>query len=286
MKKASKSEEEALYSVSKLDEVQRLQLGQLLEEAYERYHQPAFIEDDPIQVPHLFTEKGDIEIAGLLTATIAWGNRKQIITHAKGMMERMDYAPYAFICSATAQDLSVLDTFVHRTFNGQDLRAFVLLLQHIYKECGGLESVFSQPVKAEDDTIAAGLRHFRQIAVHYWGEGARPLKHVSDIGRGSAAKRLNMYLRWMVRQDDAGIDFGLWSGIVASQLVCPLDVHSGRIARMLGLLERSADDWQSALELTRALRTWDAVDPIRMDIALFGIGVYEKNGYAGRQSYS
>ncbi|HMC01267.1 MAG TPA: TIGR02757 family protein [Flavobacteriaceae bacterium] len=238
-----------------------------------QYNNPKFIESDPIQVPHGFSNKEDIEIAGFLTATIAWGNRKSIINNAKRMMQLLDNAPYDFVLNHQDTDLEALEPFVHRTFNSIDLITFVKGLQHIYKTHGGLEAVFSK--HAEINSLQTSIHHFKQ-AFFEIEHLPRTQKHISDPLKNSAAKRINMFLRWMIRQDQAGVDFGIWKSLSPSQLSCPLDVHSGNVARKLGLLHRKQNDAKALAELDTSLRQLDNVDPVKYDFALFGLGVFEK----------
>ncbi|MBK6945574.1 MAG: TIGR02757 family protein [Flavobacteriales bacterium] len=247
----------------------------LLEEAYERYARPEFIENDPIQVPRTFSDRKNAEVIGFLTATIAWGQRKTIINNAWKLVELMDRTPHAFVMNATEQDLSTLDRFVHRTFNGVDLRHFILGLRHVYTRYGGLEDAFfPTPTKEKPMPWSApeGIALFKQRFFEPAHE-RRTQKHVADPAKGSNAKRINMYLRWMVRPNDRGIDMGHWKRIPTSALLVPLDVHTGRVGRDLGLLHRKQDDLKAVLELTERLREFDPVDPVRYDIALFGMGV-------------
>ena len=232
-----------------------------------------FIESDPIQVPHQFSKKEDIEIAGFLTATIAWGNRKSIINNAQRMMQFLDEAPYDFVINHKTQDLEHLSKFVHRTFNGQDLKQFIKSLQHIYNKYGGLEVIFRK--SASEDTLQPSIHQFK---THFFeiDHLARTKKHISDPLKNSAAKRINMFLRWMVRKDNAGVDFGIWKTLSPRQLSCPLDVHSGNVARKLGLLKRKQNDAKALKELDDALRAMDPEDPVKYDFALFGLGVFEK----------
>lgn len=242
----------------------------LLDEAYDRLARPDFCQGDPVQVPRSFTRKEDREVMGFFTATIAWGQRKTIITNARRLAELMDGKPFDFVMGADNMDLSRLDRFAHRTFNGTDARQFVLSLRSLYRMHGDLEGAFLANGRIDD--MAAAIGRFKQR--FFTGEHAlRTRKHVADPSRGSNAKRINMFLRWMVRPDDRGIDMGLWKRVPTKALHVPLDVHTGRVARELGLLQRGQDDWKSVIELTEALRQLDPVDPIRYDIALFGLGV-------------
>lgn len=247
------------------------ELYELLEDRYHRYNVPSYIDDDPIQVPHLFTQKEDIEIAAFLTATIAWGQRKTIIKNALGLMQLMDYQPYEFVQHAGREDLVVVDRFVHRTFNGIDCRFFIESLQYIYREHGGLEAVFTTGYQL-DNTVFSALDYFREIFTITSHE-SRSGKHLSSVTAGSAAKRLNMLLRWLVRRDTIGVDFGIWNEIPMSALMIPLDVHVSKIGRSLGLLTRKQDDWKAVVELTERLREFDPEDPGKYDYALFGMGV-------------
>jgi uncharacterized protein (TIGR02757 family) len=250
------------------------QLYELLEEKAAFYNNPTFIEKDPISIPHLFVKKEDIEIAGFLAATLAWGQRVTIINKSRELIHRMDNAPYDFVISASERELRLLSSFVHRTFQGEDCMYFITALQQIYSKNGGLEAAFLkgyQPNRSIKDSIS----QFRQLffdSEHLH----RTRKHVPDPQTGSAAKRINMFLRWMVRDDGKGVDFGIWKNFKTSDLLCPLDLHSGNVARKLGLLDRKHDDWQAVIELTSKLQTFDIADPVKYDFALFGTGVNEK----------
>ena len=260
----------------------------VLNEAYERYAQPSFIDLDPIHIPRSFARRADAEVIGFLTATIAWGQRVTIINNAKKLVQLMDEAPHDFVMNATDSELDRLAPFIHRTFNGTDLRHFVLGLRHLYNAYGGLENAFlpeangassrepragASKLKARSSWLASeGIPLFKQRFFEPTHE-ARTKKHVADPGKGSNAKRINMYLRWMVRPNDRGVDLGLWNRISPADLMVPLDVHTGRVGRELGLLQRTQDDWKAVEELTESLRMFDPVDPVKYDIALFGIGV-------------
>jgi len=237
-----------------------------------QYQRPEFLSSDPIQIPHRFYEKSDIEIAAFLTATIAWGNRLSIIRSAKRMMELMEGAPHDFVMTATEKELKPLQGFVHRTFNGLDFITFVKGLRHIYSNYGGMEPLFTDYSRGEglQEAITKVRGHFFEIP-HL----ERSEKHFSNPSKGSAAKRINMFLRWMVRPSDSGVDFGLWTQLQPSQLSCPLDVHSGKVARALGLLSRKQNDARAVAELDNALRKLDPADPVKYDFALFGLGVFE-----------
>lgn len=246
----------------------------LLDEAYDRYNQPDFIEEDPISIPHQFRQKEDIEISGFLTALIAWGKRVMIMRNAQGLVERMDLAPYEFVMQASEEELARLDGFVHRTFNAIDARALVLALRRVYQEEGGLERIFVNGLTETSENVYAALTSARTQLLTGTDFPKRSQKHVANPATGSSAKRINMYLRWMVRKDKRGVDFGIWKGIGMHQLICPLDVHTGNVGRKLGLLTRKQNDWKAALELTNALRTFCPEDPVKYDFSLFGLGAY------------
>ena len=276
--------------------VTREELHSFLEENYERYNRPDFIPSDPISIPHRFSKKQDIEIAGFLAATIAWGQRPTIIKNANELMRRMDEAPHDFILNHTKKDLKQFQNFKHRTFNGIDCTFFMKSLQNIYKKYSSLEDAFYPPLGGGQrgrTLVQSSIMNFRKYFFSI-PHPHRTEKHVSlppsgDGGNGSSCKRLNLFLRWMVRKDKKGVDFGIWGhspppykggssalrnrGILPSQLMCPLDVHSGNVARKLGLLTRKQNDWQAVEELTSRLREFDANDPVKYDFALFGIGI-------------
>lgn len=244
-----------------------------LEEKYLRFNQPDFVEADPISVPHRFSDKADIEIAGFLAATIAWGRRDLITRSGHRLCDLMGSSPYDFVMSADEDDLDRLDAFVYRTFQKPDPRTLVLGLRAAYTHAGGLEGVLC-PRPGEADTFA-GICRLHAFLVGQPDFAARTRKHIANPASGSSAKRLNMYLRWMVRADGRGVDFGLWKGATPAQLICPLDVHTGNISRKLGLLHRKQNDWKAAVEMTDALRLLDPVDPVRYDFSLFGLGIFE-----------
>ena len=248
------------------------EIKSFLDQKVALYNNPNFIESDPIQIPHLYSIKEDVEIAGFLSATIAWGNRKMIIQNSHKMMTLMGNSPFDFVMSHSETQLETLENFVHRTFNGQDFSQFVKSLQHIYKNHGGLENVFEKNItfNSTQNSISAFKKIFFEI-----NDSGRTQKHISDPMNGSAAKRINMFLRWMVRKDNKGVDFGIWKTIPASALSCPLDVHSGNVARKLGLLLRKQNDAKALLELDTNLRLFDSDDPVKYDFALFGLGVFE-----------
>ncbi len=250
-----------------------IELKELLEEKALYYNRPSFVNTDPIQVPKLFSLKENIEIAGFLSAAIAWGQRPTIIRNAMHLMKLMEGNPYDFLMQAEHQDWSRFSEFRHRTFNGTDLLFFLRSLRNIYLHHGGLEAVFTYGFRQEQ-SIDSALRYFRKIFFETAHE-VRSGKHISDIDKGASAKRLNMFLRWMVRYDEGGVDFGLWRQIPAAALMLPLDVHSGNQARMLGLLKRKQNDWKAVHEVTAALRQFDPSDPVKYDFALFGMGIFE-----------
>lgn len=254
----------------------RKDLKALLDSKVAYYNQPAFVETDPVFVPHQFSDKEDIEIAGFLVATIAWGNRKSIVSNGLRLMEMMDQRPANFVRNFSESDLQAMESFVHRTFNSTDLLTFLYALRHIYLEHGGMEAVFFKGTRA-GGSLREGIIHFRELFFET-PHLPRTRKHVSNPADGSAAKRINMFLRWMIRNDGCGVDFGLWKSFSPAQLFCPLDVHSGRVARKLGLLLRKQNDWKAVEELTANLRQFDTLDPIKYDFALFGMGVFEKQG--------
>lgn len=249
------------------------ELKEFLNTKVEQYNNTTFIESDPIQIPHQFSKKEDIEISGFLTATIAWGNRKSIINNANKMMQLIEQTPHDFVINHNQKDLDSLQRFVHRTFNGQDFSQFIKSLHHIYKNYQGLETLFAK--HAQPNSMQHSIHHFKNVFFEIPHQ-KRTQKHISDPLKNSAAKRINMFLRWMVRNDKNGVDFGIWKSLSPSQLSCPLDVHSGNVARKLGLLTRKQNDAKALHELDTALRQLDANDPVKYDFALFGLGVFEK----------
>ncbi|PXY40687.1 TIGR02757 family protein [Flavobacterium cheongpyeongense] len=248
------------------------ELKEFLDEKVIQYNNLDFIESDPVQIPHLFTKKEDVEIAGFLSATIAWGNRKMIIKNAHQMMNLMGNSPYDFVMSHSDSHLEALENFVHRTFNGKDFAGFIKGLQHVYKNHEGLEAVFAK--NQEADSLQKSISEFKKTFFET-DHLPRTEKHISDPLNNSAAKRINMYLRWMVRQDSKGVDLGIWKTISPAALSCPLDVHSGNVARKLGLLTRKQNDGKALAELDIKLRKLDPNDPVKYDFALFGLGVFE-----------
>lgn len=252
--------------------LKKSELKEFLDSKVELYNNPKFIDSDPIQIPHKFSKKEDIEIIGFLTATIAWGNRKSIITNANKMVNIMDQSPFEFVMQHQKSDLEQLNGFVHRTFNDQDFKQFIKGLHHIYSKHNGLEALFAK--HATKDSLQLAIHKLKE---HFFeiDHLKRTEKHVSDPLKNSAAKRINMFLRWMVRNDNNGVDFGIWKSINPSQLSCPLDVHSGNVARKLGLLKRKQNDAKALAELDKSLRKLDPNDPVKYDFALFGLGVFE-----------
>ena len=238
-----------------------------------KYESPSFINEDPIQIPHKFSIKEDIEISGFLTAIISWGNRKMIIKNANLLMNLMDNSPFDFVLNHSKKDLNNLNQFVHRTFNSKDLCFFIKSLYNIYKNKEGLESVFD--TNKESKNLNQVIHNFKNIFFSI-NHQQRTKKHISDPLKGSAAKRINMFLRWMVRSSRKGVDFGLWKNIDPGQLSCPLDIHSGRVARSLSLIKRKQNDNLALMELDSMLRKFDYKDPVKYDFALFGLSKYEK----------
>ena len=239
------------------------------------YNQPLFIKDDPISIPHLFTKKQDIEIAGFFAAIFSWGNRTTIINKSKELMQLMDHAPYEFCMNHTDSDLKKLLLFKHRTFNTTDLLYFISFFKMHYAKYPSLETAFSQWMDKKDETVEKGLNGFYHYFFSLPDIPQRTRKHIASPEKNSSCKRLNMFLRWMVRKDKNGVDFGIWKNILSSQLICPVDVHVARVARQMNLLHRKPIDWQASLELTGSLRTLDKSDPVKYDFALFGTGVME-----------
>jgi len=243
-----------------------------LDEKAAQYENNDFIPHDPIQIPHRYEKKEDIEIAAFLTATIAWGNRKSIIKNATKLMDIMGNAPHDFIINYNPEQAHLFEGFVHRTFNSIDLETFVRSLQNIYLHHRGLEQVFIGGL--ENDDLQASISNFKKVFFEV-DHLQRTQKHISDPLKNSAAKRINMYLRWMVRNPKAGVDFGIWKGISPSLLSCPLDVHTSNVARKLKLIKRKQNDGKTLAELDKALRKMDSNDPVKYDFALFGLGAFE-----------
>lgn len=245
-------------------------LKDFLDRKVDEYNQPSFVPADPVCIPHLFTKKQDIEIAGFFAAIFAWGNRTTIIQKSKQLMQLMDMAPHQFVTQHKEKDLKKLLSFKHRTFNTTDLLYFLHFLQHHYSKNDSLEAAF------KGKQVEQALDYFYTYFFSLEDAPARTHKHIASPAKHSTCKRLNMYLRWMVRKDDRGVDFGIWKNISPAQLICPIDVHVARVAKRFELIERNQVDWQTALELTNFLRKMDATDPARYDFALFGLGVMEK----------
>ncbi len=249
----------------------RAEIAELLEQLHDRYNNSDFVAEDPISIPHRYTRREDREVAGFMSATIAWGNRRAIVKSAHRMMEYMDDSPYDFVRGASEEELERLTSYVHRTFNGHDFRDFILALRSICERYGGIGNLFEEHFE-RSNSMADTFAHFRR-EFFSTPHQQRCEKHLSSIEKGAACKRLCMYVRWMVRRDGRGVDFGMWSKIPSSALYMPLDLHSGNVARMLGLLNRKQNDWRAVDELTTTLREFDAEDPVKYDFALFGAGI-------------
>ena len=279
--------------------MQFLELKNFLDSKVEQYNQPNFIANDPVCIPHLFNQKQDIEIAGFFAAVLAWGQRKTIISKCKELLNRMDNAPYDFVVNHTDEDLKRLLNFKHRTFNDTDLLYFISFFKMHYSSFDSLEQAFvpkSEVFRAEymeaspvethmaqasevclssqiNFSIEQALNHFRQYFFSLEDFPHRTKKHISSPKQKSTCKRLNMFLRWMVRVDNKGVDFGIWDTLKPKDLICPCDVHVDRVGRLLGLINRKQTDWLTAVELTACLKQFDAADPVKYDFALFGLGV-------------
>jgi len=250
-------------------------LKQFLDKKVDEFNQPSFIKDDPISIPHIFSKKQDIEIAALFAAVFSWGNRTTIIHKATELMRRMDMAPHEFCKGYGKRDFKRLKGFKHRTFNDDDLLYFVEFLHEHYNTSGTLETAFSKCINDNDHSTEYALNGFKKYFFSL-AHIRRTEKHISSPLQKSTCKRMNMFLRWMVRKDNNGVDFGIWKKISPSHLICPVDVHVARVARRLGILQRKQTDWLAALELTEYLRTLDMDDPVKYDFALFGLGAHEK----------
>ena len=249
----------------------QIELKEFLDYKANKYESVDFIDTDPIKIPHQFSQKEDIEISGFLVASISWGNRLSILNSATKMMNMMEGSPYDFIINHNKSDLKVFEGFVHRTFNETDLIFFVKSLKNIYKNHQGLENVFN----SNTSSLQEAIHDFKSIFFEI-NHPQRTVKHVSDPLKGSAAKRLNMFLRWMVRPNTRGVDFGIWKSHSPAQLSIPLDVHTGNIARKLKMIKRKQNDAKTLKELDKKLREFDSIDPVKYDYALFGLGVFEK----------
>ena len=262
-----------------MDKVSKQQeIKKILDSKVKQYNKIDFIEKDPICIPHQFKKQQDIEIAAFFAAIFAWGNRTTIINKSKELLERMDHAPYDFCLQHSAKDLKKILGFVHRTFNDTDALYCIEFFKHHYSQHHSLETAFfeNQVTKTKIKTVAAALSHFQSYFMSLEDAPKRTQKHVSSPASGSTCKRLNMFLRWMIRKDQQGVDFGIWKAIPPAALIIPIDVHVARVSRNLGILHRPQTDWQAALELTEFCRTLDAKDPVKYDFALFSLGVVEK----------
>jgi uncharacterized protein (TIGR02757 family) len=247
-------------------------LREFLEEKVVQYNNPSFIESDPIQIPHMYSHKEDIEIAAFLTAVISWGNRISILKNARRLMHLMGDSPYDYVMHHRDKHVEKMEGFVHRTFNSTDLITFIKALKHLYTHCNGLEGIFLQ--HQTNDSLQPAIHQLKK-EFFTLDHLIRTRKHLPDPLKGSAAKRINMFLRWMVRKDVSGVDFGIWKNISPAILSCPLDIHTGNVARKLGLLTRISNDSRAVQELDAQLRQLDPLDPVKYDFALFGIGAFE-----------
>lgn len=254
------------------------EIKKILDQKVKQYNQKSFIEKDPICIPHLFQKQQDIEIAAFFAAIFAWGNRTTIINKSKELMQKMNNAPHVFCLTHQPKDLKKLFGFKHRTFNDTDLLYCIAFLKAHYQKNESLETAFFKDYQTgkKINTVEEGLLNFQYYFMSLEDAPQRTRKHISSPIAGSTCKRLNMFLRWMIRKDNAGVDFGIWKSITPSELIIPIDVHVARIARTLGILTRPQTDWQAALELTKYCRTLDSKDPVKYDFALFSLGVIEK----------
>lgn len=250
-------------------------LKDFLDTKVAEYNVPGFIQNDPVSIPHLFSKKQDIEIAGLFAAVLAWGQRKTIINKSHELMGMMDNSPHSFLKGSTDRDLKPFLSFKHRTFNATDTLYFIHFLKDVYSRFDSLEMAFL-PEPSQKNAVFSGLNNFYEYFISLESFPGRTKKHIQSPAKKSACKRLNMFLRWMVRKDNKGVDFGLWTNIKPHQLICPCDLHVDRVARKLGLIQRKQTDWITAVELTTALRQFDPDDPVKYDFALFGLGIEEK----------
>jgi uncharacterized protein (TIGR02757 family) len=250
------------------------EMKDFLDEKVLLYNRPEFILTDPVVIPRSFSRKENMEISGFLASSIAWGNRVSILKNARHLMSIMNNDPFGFITQASPEEMNRVARFVHRTINGEDMFFFIQSLRNIYLNHGGLEPLFTDSYLLHKE-IRASLIHFRKIffSIPY---PERSSRHIADAASGSAAKRLNLFLRWMIRSDDQGVDLGIWKKIPSSALMLPLDVHTGLMARKLGLLQRRQNDWKAVEEVTALLRQMDPDDPVKYDFALFGLGMFEK----------
>ena len=254
-----------------------IEIKDLLEEKYLQFNRQEFIEDDPISIPHAYSKKQDIEITAFFASILAWGQRKTIINKCEELFRKMDYAPYDFILNHEDSDLKCFLDFKHRTFNAVDALYFIRYFKDFYSKNESLEIAFSSNLSPKESTVESALTHFKDSFFSLSNAPLRSQKHIASPARKSACKRLNMFLRWMVRKDSRGVDFGIWDNIKSSQLVCPLDVHVDRVSRNLGLLKRKQTDWLAAVELTNELKKMDSEDPVKYDFSLFGLGLEMKN---------
>lgn len=251
-----------------------LDIKELLDEKYFQFNNTAFIETDPISIPHQFSKKEDIEIASLLIATIAWGQRISIINNGNKLMRLMNDEPHEFILNFSKKDAIRFESFVHRTFNSTDCVFFLNSLKNIYTKHGGLENAFANNFSNKETDVKNAITNFRTLFLNTPHQ-PRSEKHISNPSAKSSAKRLCMFLRWMARKDKHGVDFGIWKTIKPHQLCLPLDLHTGNVSRKLGLLSRTQNDWQAVEEITSVLRNFDKNDPIKYDFSLFGLGAFE-----------
>ena len=260
----------------KISKLSKEELKEFLEEKVLQFETPGFIEKDPISIPHMFSDKKDVEIAGFLAATIAWGKRSMILKNANSLKERMDHDPYNFVMNFEDADANAFDGFVHRTFHTEDVFCFMKALQRLIRKYGSIESVFSNHwvESGRPQNLKDSIANFHSIFFDQ-PHAPRSRKHVANTAKGSAAKRINMYLRWMVRSPDKGVDLGIWDEIPASVLSIPLDVHTSNVGRQLGLLKRKQNDWKAVAEYDTELRKMDADDPVKYDFALFSLGAIE-----------
>lgn len=249
------------------------EVKELLEAKYHQFANKEFIATDPIYIPHMFDQKENIEIAGFLSASIAWGKRSTILRNAIRLMNLMDNNPYAYLMNLENEDLDSLSNFCHRTFNATDLIFFLKALSNIYRNHNGMEALFIRGYEP-NHSIKEAIIHFREVFFELTHE-QRTKKHIADVEKGASAKRINMFLRWMVRKDKSGVDFGIWDQISTADLYLPLDVHTGNVARSLGLLNRKQNDWLAVEELTHTLKLFDPKDPVKYDFALFGMGIFD-----------
>ena len=249
------------------------ELKKHLDEQVAKYNRPSFIEKDPISIPHQFLNQKDIEITAFFAAVLAWGNRKTIIAKSQELVDRMNNEPYNFVMNHTDEDLKKLEGFKHRTFNDTDLLYFIDFFKRHYSENESLESAFIPD--GGFTSVENSLIHFEKEFFNHENAPKRSKKHIATPARSSACKRLNMFLRWMVRKDEKGVDFGIWKQIPMSELICPIDLHVERTARKLMLITRKPVDWLTAIELTESLKELDKNDPVKYDYALFGLSLGE-----------